>query len=178
MLCRSGVVCVWWCRQPYAPAGCPLPPGRFLILISVRGWVEPWAIVRLEELGQLKKIHLTGTRTRDLSACSIVPQPTTLPCAPLHNSSSLNSILGHIMYVAADMLYIRCLLSSPWRWRKYVSLIHRLTNTRLYGDISRDTVLFSHRCLNLKLNKIAFLSVICPMLLGKLFNNPLCIICN
>jgi hypothetical protein len=38
--------------------------------------------VRLEGLGQLKKIHHIGTRTRDLSACSIVPQPTTLPRAP------------------------------------------------------------------------------------------------
>jgi hypothetical protein len=38
--------------------------------------------VRLEELGQLKKSHLIGTRTRDLPACSIVPQPTTLPRAP------------------------------------------------------------------------------------------------
>jgi hypothetical protein len=38
--------------------------------------------MRLEELGQLKKIHLIGTRTRDLPACSIVPQPTTLPRAP------------------------------------------------------------------------------------------------
>jgi hypothetical protein len=26
----------------------------------------------------IKKIHLIGTRTRDLSACSIVPQPNTL----------------------------------------------------------------------------------------------------
>jgi hypothetical protein len=37
--------------------------------------------VRLEELGQLKKKKpndLIGTRTRDLPACSIVPQPTTL----------------------------------------------------------------------------------------------------
>jgi hypothetical protein len=38
--------------------------------------------VRLEGLGQLKKIHLIGTRTRDLPVCSIVPQPTTLPRAP------------------------------------------------------------------------------------------------
>jgi hypothetical protein len=40
--------------------------------------------VRLEGLGQLKKIHLIGTRTHDLPACSIVPQPTTLPHALHH----------------------------------------------------------------------------------------------
>jgi hypothetical protein len=26
--------------QPYAPAACPLPPGRFLVLISDGGWVD------------------------------------------------------------------------------------------------------------------------------------------
>jgi hypothetical protein len=30
--------------------------------------------MRLEGLGQLKKIHLIGTRTHDLPACSIVPR--------------------------------------------------------------------------------------------------------
>jgi hypothetical protein len=32
-----------------------LPPGRFLVLISVRGLVDLRAIVRLEGLGKLKK---------------------------------------------------------------------------------------------------------------------------
>jgi hypothetical protein len=37
-------------------AGRPLPPGRFLVLISVRCWIDPRAIVRLEGLGQLKNL--------------------------------------------------------------------------------------------------------------------------
>jgi hypothetical protein len=41
------------------------------------------AIVLLEGLGQLKNaMILSGIETRDLTACSIMPQPTTLPRAP------------------------------------------------------------------------------------------------
>jgi hypothetical protein len=35
-------------------AGRPLPPGRFLVLISVRGLVDPRAIVQLEGLYKFK----------------------------------------------------------------------------------------------------------------------------
>ena len=38
----------------YAPVSPPLPPGRFLVLISVRGLVDSRPIVVLEGLGKLK----------------------------------------------------------------------------------------------------------------------------
>jgi hypothetical protein len=38
----------------------PLSPGRFLVLVSVRGWVDPRATVRLERLGQLKNPMTTS----------------------------------------------------------------------------------------------------------------------
>jgi hypothetical protein len=46
--------------------------------------------MRLEGLGKLKNsVDLVGNLTRDLPACSIVPQPTTLPRAPLKDLTTL-----------------------------------------------------------------------------------------
>jgi hypothetical protein len=60
-------------------AGRALPSGRFLVLISVRDWVNTRAIVRLKRLGKLKKIQLpsglfqsivyTTTLPPDLETC-------------------------------------------------------------------------------------------------------------
>jgi hypothetical protein len=39
--------------QPYALAAL-YSPGRFLVFVSIRGWVDPRVIMRLEGLGKLK----------------------------------------------------------------------------------------------------------------------------
>jgi hypothetical protein len=61
-------------------AGSPLPPGIFVVLISVRGWFDPRAI-RIT-LRQLKNaMTLSGIEPATFPTCGIVPQPTTLPRA-------------------------------------------------------------------------------------------------
>jgi hypothetical protein len=76
-------------------------------------------LVRLEMLGKLKKFnHLIGSRTRDLPACSILPQPTTLPPSPsCINNSNNNNINNKFIVVEGThkgYFYIhslRCLCS-------------------------------------------------------------------
>jgi hypothetical protein len=54
-------------------------------------------MVRLEGLGKLKKkfCDLTGTRTRDLLAYNIAPQPSTLPRALLLLRNNSNMVIAH-----------------------------------------------------------------------------------
>jgi hypothetical protein len=67
---------------------CSIPQKHFLVLISVRGRINSRATVELEGSIKLKKFNgLIGTRTSDLSASSILPQPSMLPRALSHIQS-------------------------------------------------------------------------------------------
>jgi hypothetical protein len=58
------------------------PQEGFLVLISGTGWVDHRATMRPEGLSHWNSSDFIGNRTRDLSACSAVPQPTAPPCTP------------------------------------------------------------------------------------------------
>jgi hypothetical protein len=79
-------------ERPYAPAAL-YPQKAHMVLISIKSCVNRGAIVRLEGSSKLIKFNdLIGTRTNDLPASSIAPQPSTLPHA------SANSYNVGVMY--------------------------------------------------------------------------------
>jgi hypothetical protein len=112
--------------------GCFIPPGRYLVLISVRGWVDPRVTVRLEGLGLLKKSTSSGTRTGDLPACSIVLQPTTRPRAPeIHMQVTYSLIPVTDRFLDAERRAFFCFLSTTDKTNK----LHRPSDRRLSAKL-------------------------------------------
>jgi hypothetical protein len=111
---------LWWrWGQPCVPSEL-YPPGRFLLLISVRGWVNCSAILRLEGLGKLKKkiSDLIRDRNCDLPACSIVP-------------SVSKRVLLCIVSAGHFLVYMIALLYFMSKLRIFPKLCKFLNNVRL-----------------------------------------------
>jgi hypothetical protein len=82
-------------RLPALGSCRPLPPGRFLVLISLIGSVDPQGHSATERIRSTEKFYdLIGNRIRDLPACSIVSQPSTLRRGPIWKCSSQKSALS------------------------------------------------------------------------------------
>jgi hypothetical protein len=64
----------------------------------------------LEGLGQLKNPVTSESKTRDLPACSIVPQPTTLPRAPVR---VLNPVQNMFDYAEFRLLFFSLAFFLP-----------------------------------------------------------------
>jgi hypothetical protein len=94
-----------------------LPPGRFLVLISVRGLVDHSADGRIKSIK--KSNYLMRNRTRNLPACSIMPRPTTLPRAPrniLWRKQIMKFlIMSSLVFpsVSSSLPYVKILFLTP-----------------------------------------------------------------
>jgi hypothetical protein len=60
----------------------PLPPRKIPGTHFCQRLSRPQGLCAAGKIWSIEKIHLIGTRTRDLPAYSIVPQQTTVPRSP------------------------------------------------------------------------------------------------
>jgi hypothetical protein len=97
-------------------AGRALPPGYLLVLISVRGWINPWPMVRLERLGKWK--HLTT---------SSALEPETF--------CHITQLLNHISWRNEPTFSMPIILIESLGFLKYSEFLMWLENWRLLNHV-------------------------------------------
>jgi hypothetical protein len=114
-------------------AGLTLPPGRFLVLISVRGWVDLRAIARLEGLRQLKN---------PMTLSEI--EPACIFRRPFLNFANFPGIYIHC-YVFKSVVLVARLIAFPSiaYHRKKLSFLSRLLNFHVSHKRSKWTLYIS-----------------------------------
>jgi hypothetical protein len=90
--------------------------------------------MRLEELGKLKKIHLIGTRTRDLPACSSASVNYATACPYRPQNKPLHKPTLKTFYYSLHVSSLNDHLVT----NKFVSFkLNYLKNVQMYKNVDR-----------------------------------------
>jgi hypothetical protein len=124
-------------------AGRHLPPGRFLLLISVRSWGDPRAIVRLEGLGKLKN-SVTSSRIEPATQCLKQVGYRAPPNLWISEHKCVACWLNKFCwnFISIEELYLLGYITPllPWIWTD-VSEQHVVTIARIEDYAKQETIM-------------------------------------